>query len=158
MQTSCSIMQTSCSIGQCQWGQNAQLGMTMLVIYVWSNLTHPTCYVYCSTCKDQNTSFVVACLADLQKNVMAEYSFTKHVMLADVGNQLRAGYTLGFWADEVLNLPGVQETVWFSFSEGRGKGICDSEGGRIDFCLRMAAKMGGWWLVVGARCCAGGCR
>ena len=52
------------------WYGNAQLGITILVILVWSATSAPTFHVYCSHCKNQDSHFAVACLLDPDSDML----------------------------------------------------------------------------------------
>ena len=117
------------------WYANAKLGIPRLVIYVWSTKLPPTLQLYCSHVRDQSAAFVVACLLHLRTQV-ALGSYKQHVMFADVGSHFRSGYTSAFWAADVLEHPGVEDTRRLSFPEGHGKGMCDAQGGRMEHVLK----------------------
>ena len=112
------------------WYATNVLGLTVLVIYVWSKGKVPAFHVYCSHCRDQSAAFVIACLRDLHNKLNVK-AYSRHVMFADVGSHFRNGYTLNYWCKEMLALQGICETDWIHFPEGHGKGMCDAQGGRM---------------------------
>ena len=96
------------------WYANKLLGVTLLVIYIWSEEYHPSYHVYCSHCRDQSAPFVVACLQHLHKTIDAR-TYGRHVMFADVGTHFRNGYTLTYWSDDLTAWENVVETEWLHF-------------------------------------------
>jgi hypothetical protein len=117
---------------------NSVLGVTLLVIIVWSESLEKTYYTFCSGVREQSSLFVVACLEHIL-TLLDIKQYKRIKWWSDVGPHFLSSRWVGYWLYHMVKKHRVHSTINF-FPAGHGKGACDAHGGRFKKWKRTAAK------------------
>ena len=117
---------------------NAVLGVTMLVIIVWSRKLGKKYFTFCSDVREQSSLFVVSCVQHILSQVDVR-SYTHLHWWSDIGPHFLSTRWLGFWLVHLVREYKTNCHMRF-FPAGHGKGPCDGHVARVKKWKRTAAK------------------
>ena len=116
----------------------AVLGVTILVIIVWSKRLGKRYYTFCTDVKEQSSLFTISCVEHVL--TLLDVSSYKHFhWWSDIGPHFLSTRWLGYWLVHLVRSYKVICRIRF-FPAGHGKGPCDAHVGRVKKWKRTAAK------------------